>query len=168
MPDLHIRHYEPTDVAQILALYSERAAFADTLQLPFQTIEHWSAKLAPRAGFTCLVALRGDEIVGQLSLAVAQNPRRRHVASIGMGVKGSARRTGVGSALLSAAIECCERWMGVSRIGIEVYVDNIAATHLYRRHGFVVEGTCRSYAFRDGEYVDAHVMARLAADARAA
>lgn len=166
MSDLHIRHYEPADVAQILALYSERAAFADTLQLPFQTIEHWAAKLAPRAGFTCLVALRGDEIVGQLSLNVSQNPRRRHVASIGMGVKGSARRAGVGSALLSAAIDCCERWMGVSRIEIEVYADNNAAISLYRRHGFVVEGTCRNFAFRDGEYVDAHVMARLANPSR--
>jgi putative acetyltransferase len=32
---------------------------------------------------------------------------------------------------------------------------------LYRRHGFVVEGTHRAYALRDGAYVDALSMARL-------
>ena len=43
----------------------------------------------------------------------------------------------------------------------EVYTDNAAAIHLYEKFGFVIEGTKRKYAFRDGEYVDAHVMARV-------
>lgn len=163
MHNVSVRHFESSDLAQVHALYSERAAFADTLQLPFQDIGHWEAKLAARAGFICLVATRGDEIVGQLSLEVSQSPRRRHVATIGMGVKASARQSGVGSALLTAAIDCCEKWMGVSRIEIEVYTDNGAAIALYNKHGFVVEGTCRNYAFRDGQYVNAHVMARWAA-----
>jgi len=51
--------------------------------------------------------------------------------------------------------------MNVTRIEIEVYTDNVPAIALYEKHGFVVEGTCRNYAFRDGRYVDAHVMARL-------
>ncbi len=80
-----------------------------------------------------------------------------------MGVKASARNMGVGSALLSAAIDLCENWMNVSRIEIEVYTDNEAAIALYKKHGFVIEGTCRKYAFRDGKYVDAHIMARVAA-----
>jgi putative acetyltransferase len=162
MQNISIRHFEPSDLPQVHALYSERLAFADTLQLPFQAIGHWEAKLASRAGFTCLVAIRGDEVVGQLGLEVSQSPRRRHVATIGMGVKAAARQSGVGSALLSAAIDSCEKWMGVSRIEIEVYTDNAAAIALYQKHGFVVEGTCLNYALRDG-HVNAHVMARVAA-----
>jgi putative acetyltransferase len=79
-----------------------------------------------------------------------------------MGVKASARRAGVGSALLSAAVNLCERWMNITRMEIEVYTDNDAAVALYLKHGFVVEGTCRQYAFRDGQFVDIHIMARLA------
>ena len=78
-----------------------------------------------------------------------------------MGVKASARQSGVGSRLLTAAIDACEKWLNVSRIEVEVYSENLAAVRLYQKHGFVQEGTCRDYAFRDGRYVDAHIMARV-------
>ena len=80
-----------------------------------------------------------------------------------MGVRATARRIGVGSALLAAAIDLCEKWMNICRIEIEVYTDNEAAIALYKKHGFVIEGTCRKYAFRNGMYVDAYIMARVAA-----
>lgn len=164
MLPISIRHFEPADLPQIHALYAERHAFADTLQQPFQSIAHWERKLdCSRDGYVCLVAVRGDEIVGQLGLEVFRPARRRHAATIGIGVKATARKSGVGSALLTAAIDMCENWMNVSRIEIEVYTDNRAAIGLYEKHGFVVEGTCRNYAFRDGRYVDVHVMARVTA-----
>lgn len=165
MHTISIRHLEPADIPQIHALYSEPQAFSDTLQLPFQSIAQWEKRLdCSRNGFACLVAVRGEEVVGQLGLEVFQSPRRRHVATFGMGVKASARKSGVGSALLIAAIDMCENWMNVSRIEIEVYTDNAAAIRLYEKHGFVNEGTCRNYAFRDGRYVDVHVMARVSAN----
>ena len=161
---LVVRHLEPADIPQVHALYAEEEAFSNTLQLPFQPVAHWERKLdGSRPGCVYLVAFRNDELVGQLGLEVFQSPRRRHAATLGMGVKASARGAGVGSALLTAAIDLCEKWMNVSRIEIEVYCDNEAAIRLYRKHGFVVEGTCRRYAFRDGRYADVHIMARLAA-----
>lgn len=161
-----VRHLEPGDIPQVHALYAEPHAYADTLQLPFQPVAAWTGKLeCTRAGTVCLVAVRGDEVVGQLGLEASQSPRRRHVATFGMGVKSSALGTGVGSALVQAAIDLCENWMAVSRIEIEVYTGNEAAIGLYRKHGFVIEGTCRQYALRDGAYVDAHVMARLSGKA---
>lgn len=164
MTDILIRHYEPADLLQIRELYAERSAFADTLQLPFQSVTHWENKLdLSEDRFTCLVAVRGAEILGQLGLEVFHPVRRRHAPTIGMGVKASARRSGVGSALLAAAIDMCEKWMNISRIEIEVYTDNSAAIALYKKHGFVIEGTCSSYAFRNGEYVNAHIMARVTA-----
>ncbi|PBJ83449.1 hypothetical protein CMZ84_02735 [Lysobacteraceae bacterium NML93-0399] len=65
-------------------------------------------------------------------------------------------------ALLTATIGTAERWHGVRRIELEVYVDNAAATALYERHGFVREGLARGYALRDGSFVDVLLMARLA------
>ena len=78
-----------------------------------------------------------------------------------MAVKASARRSGVGSALLSAAIELCDKWFDVTRIELEVYTDNDAAIGCTRSTALSSEGTCRRYAYRDGEYVDAHLMARV-------
>jgi putative acetyltransferase len=163
MSELLIRHLEPADLPMVHALYEEPQAFANTLQVPYQSSAHWEQKLVAREGFTCLVAVRAQELVGQLGLEVYRSPRRRHVATLGMGVKASARNTGVGSALLSAAISLCEQWLNVSRIEIEVYTDNQAALALYHRHGFLIEGTSRNYAFRDGKFVDVHIMARVSA-----
>ena len=164
MQPLTIRHLEPADLPQVHALYAEPHAFADTLQPPYQPLAAWETKLdSTRPGGMHLVALRGGKLVGQLGLEALQSPRRRHVATLGMGVKAAAQRTGVGSALVVAAIEACEQWMNISRIELYVYTQNKAAVGLYQKHGFVVEGTCRNYSFRDGVYVDAHVMARVVA-----
>lgn len=163
MSELLIRHCEPADLPQIHALYSEAEAFGNTLQLPYQSLAHWQRKLDPaREGLHNLIAVRGEEVLGQIGIETSATARRRHVAGLGMGVKASARGSGVGSALLGAAIELCEKWLNISRIEIEVYTDNAAAIALYQGHGFAIEGTCRRYAFRNGQYVDAHRMARLA------
>ncbi len=161
--DLTIRHSEARDIEAIRALYAEPSVYANTLQLPWPSAELWQARLgAPTPNFHSLVACRADEVLGQIGIEQFASPRRRHVANIGMGVVERARGQGVGSALVAAAIELCEGWLGVRRIELEVYVDNAAALALYRRHGFVVEGTARGYALRAGRLVDVQLMARCA------
>ena len=160
MSETIVRLFESRDIDHIQAIYSEPGAYGNTLQLPYQSAEHWEKKLA-RDGLTNLVAVRGDDVVGHLSVELSQVPRRRHVATFGMGVKASARGTGVGALLLNAAIDLCEKWVNVSRIELEVYTDNAAGVALYSKCGFKIEGTCKRYAFRDGEYVDVHIMARV-------
>jgi len=44
---------------------------------------------------------------------------------------------------------------------LSVYTDNAPAIHLYEKFGFIIEGTARQFALRNGVYVDAHMMARL-------
>lgn len=117
MSRITIRHCEARDIEQIRAIYADPTAFANTLQLPFPSIEVSEKRLSPCPdGFTCLVAVRDDEVLGQLGLEVFCSPRRRHAATLGMGVKTSARRIGVGSALLCAAIDLCEKWMNVLKL----------------------------------------------------
>jgi len=67
----------------------------------------------------------------------------------------------IGGLELTATVDLADNWLNLKRIELEVYTDNAAAIHLYEKFGFVIEGTKRKYAFRDGEYVDAHVMARV-------
>lgn len=42
-----------------------------------------------------------------------------------------------------------------------MYTDNQAAIHLYEKWGFQREGTMTKYAFRDGSFADALMMARI-------
>ena len=62
---------------------------------------------------------------------------------------------------MQAALELADGWLNYQRLELSVYTDNLAALALYRKFGFVIEGTFRAYAFRDGQYVDSYAMARM-------
>jgi putative acetyltransferase len=68
---------------------------------------------------------------------------------------------GVGTALIRAIVDLADHWVNLTRLELEVFVDNETAIRLYERFGFQVEGTLRQHAFRDGQYVDSMVMGRL-------
>lgn len=156
-----IRHSEPSDIPAIRALYAQPSAYANTLQLPWPSLQRWERVLgSPPDGFHSLVACRDGRLLGQLGLEVFANPRRRHAANLGMAVDEHARRQGVGDALVRAAIQLATGWLAVRRLELEVYTDNEAAIALYRKHGFRIEGTATGYAYRDGGYADVHLMAR--------
>lgn len=160
-----VRRAEPADAAAFRNTMAQPSAQKGTLQLPFPSVAEWQARLEdPPEGMYSLVACLGDaegDPVGNLGLRVEANPRRRHVASLGMAVHDDFAGRGVGTALMRAALELCDQWLQVTRVELTVYVDNDAALALYRKFGFVIEGTQRAAAFRDGELVDLHVMARL-------
>lgn len=163
---IRIRRAEPEDFAAVQAIYAAPLAQAGTLQLPFPSRDLWRQRMQavdPHAHL--LLACAGDEVVGQLGLYVATNPRRRHVGDLGMGVRDDWQGRGVGTALMAAAIDLADRWLQLHRLELQVYADNAAGIALYTRHGFVEEGRHRDFAFRDGRYVDALSMARLRSQA---
>lgn len=134
----------------------------ETLQLPYPSFAMWEKRMQ-RWGddFKNLVAVVDGKVVGQLGLQLFTRARRKHVATFGMVVCASVLRRGVGSALLEAAIDACDNWMNVSRIELQVYVDNEPAIALYQKFGFEIEGTHKQFAFKNNRYVDAHTMARV-------
>ncbi len=166
---LRIRHVEPGDFDAVAVSMSTPRALAGTLQLPWSSREQWRKQLADYKPESALLVAetRGSvdepwEIVATAGLQpTGPSPRRRHAMALGMAVRDDWQGRGVGSALMDALIDRADNWMNVLRLELTVYVDNEAAHSLYRRHGFVIEGTHRAYALRDGAYVDAHAMARL-------
>ena len=160
MNALTIRLLETRDLPQLSLLYSEPDIYSNTLQLPYPAPEQWNA-LPSRPAHTSLIAVRGEEVLGHTGVDMLQRQRRRHVATFGIAVKAAARGCGVGTALVRAAVDVCERWSNITRIELQVYTDNAAAIALYRKFDFVLEGTHRHYAIRDGIHVDAHFMARI-------
>jgi len=80
------------------------------------------------------------------------------VADLGMMVAADARGRGVGSALLSAAIEWA-REARAHKVALQVWPHNERALALYRKFGFEQEGHLRRhYRRRNGELWDAVVM----------
>lgn len=161
--NVQIRHATPTDYEAVTRLFSGPKAIGGTFQLPYPSPELWRKRLAePEAGLTSLVAMLEDDLVGTISLhTYPQQPRRRHASRLGMAVRDDHQGQGVGTALMQAAIELAECWMNLTRLELEVFTDNEPAIRLYKKFDFVVEGTLRQFAFRDGQFVDAYAMARL-------
>lgn len=157
-----IRHSEPEEYEAIHAIYQQPSCYAGTLQLPFPAKATWQKRLAePSQTFFSLIAEIDGDIVGQIGMDVFTSYRRKHVANIGMGILEGYQGKGIGSKLLEAMLELAINWLAIKRIELEVYTDNEAARALYLRHGFVHEGTAKSYAFRNGEYVDVYLMAKV-------
>jgi putative acetyltransferase len=161
-PDVTVRGARREDAAALWAVYACPGVIRGTMQLPFQSPDAVAQRLSePVPGLTRLVAEVGGRPVGLLVLHVGQG-RSAHSARLGLVVHDDFQGRGVGTALLTAAVELAERWLGLHRLELEVFPDNEPALRLYRRFGFEVEGTKRRYALRDGEWMDALAMARLA------
>jgi putative acetyltransferase len=158
-----IRHIEPSDFEALHKIFSGPKAVWGVLQIPFPSAEMWRKRLAePPEGLYSLVACVDGEVVGQCGLQTFPNrPRRRHVGQLGMAVRDDWQGKGVGTALMQAAIDLAEKWLNLSRLELDVYTDNEPAIKLYRKFGFTIEGTAIHYAFRDGQFVDVYLMARL-------
>lgn len=160
--DIIIRHSEPGDYVGIKEIYEQPSCYAGTLQLPYPPEDKWQKRLAGNnENAYSLVAELDGKIVGQIGMEVFSSPRRKHAANIGMGVSEDCQGKGVGSKLLGAMLDLANNWLAVTRVELEVYTDNVAGKALYEKHGFVLEGTARNYAFRDGKYVDAFLMAKV-------
>ncbi len=162
MQDIKIRHSEDSDIPCIKAIYEGPNAYSGTLQLPHPSLKKWESRLqTSREGFYSLVAVQGNEIIGQIGFDISPNPRRKHVGYIGMAVKDAHQGKGVGNKLLEAVIDLADNWLNLKRIELSVFTENNAAVHLYKKHGFTIEGESPAYAFRNGDYASVYHMGRV-------
>ena len=161
--DITIRRAEPSDYEAIARILTYPKVIWATLQVPFPSVEQWRKKIAePPEGLYSLVACIDREVVGQIGLHTFPNqPRRHHIGAIGMVVRDDWQGKGIGTQLMQAVVDLADKWLNLSRLELDVYPDNEPAIKLYKKFGFQVEGTQIGSAFRDGQYMDTLMMARV-------
>ena len=160
--EIQVRAMNADDWRDLYEIWTDPRVCWGTLQIPFQSKDEVREKAEnPPPGMYRLVAEVGGRVVGVSSLHRGRSPRVQHIAGCGMSVHPDYWNQGVGSTLMAAIVDLADNWLNLKRIELEVYADNAAAIHLYEKFGFVIEGTKHKYAFREGEYVDTYVMARV-------
>ncbi len=160
---VRIRNVGVSDAPTLARTMSEASVVWGTLQLPWQRPERWDERLRQNDS-NRIVFLAADvrgELAGAGALHFPSEPRRQHVARLGMHVSTRFQGQGIGRKLLDALLDEADR-RAISRVELSVYPDNQRALRLYGSVGFLVEGRCRLSSFRDGTYVDDVLMARLA------
>jgi putative acetyltransferase len=158
-----VRHAEATDADAVHEIFTDPDVMHWLIDVPYapqaQTRKH-IVELPD--GRYMLVAVDSGEIAGALGFGACAAPRMRHVGRLGpIAVARAWQGRGVGSALMRAAIDLADNRLNLVRLELLVIDGNDAATGLYRRFGFEVEGTLRAFGFQAGRYVDVHTMARV-------
>jgi RimJ/RimL family protein N-acetyltransferase len=152
-----VRLARPEDGRRLAELFAAVAEERDGIATePPVDVDARTEQFARSTDGTILAVAAGD-LVG--SLHVEAN--RFGVGELAMAVALPWRGHGVGSALLTAAIEKA-RGEGLHKLSLEVFPHNDAAIALYRKFGFVEEGLrVKHYRRASGELWDSIIMGLL-------
>ena len=113
-----------------------------------------------RDGHCQFIAQQEGAVVGWCDVLPVRGEARAHVGALGIALIPSARHLGIGRRLMQSAVD--KAWeVGLSRIELDVRIDNANAKALYERMGFEVEGVHRRAFLIDGEFFDSYSMALL-------
>ncbi|MEO8609574.1 MAG: GNAT family N-acetyltransferase [Chloroflexota bacterium] len=80
---------------------------------------------------------------------------------VGIAVHADWRGKGVGTALLRNLIGWAQRTGAIWRIELDVFTHNAQAIHVYQKLGFEIEGRRQKAYYKNGQFVDAFMMALL-------
>ena len=160
-PAYHVRPARPRDAASFLAMW--RAVVAEGVYVRSdevgRTVRDYRRTFRGswREDAAHLVAVEGDRVIGQVYLQREPGPVTGHVATLGMAVAPDSRGQGVGTALLEAGIGWA-RQVGVEKLALSVYPDNVRARSLYLTFGFVEEGRLSGHSKKRAGYFDEILM----------
>lgn len=147
------------DAWRCVGVVARERAYIGFLEAPplEQSRSFWTSLIEKRHPF--LVAVDGGTVVGWCDVQPVPRPIFAHVGTLGMGLLPDHRGRGLGTALMTAALEA-SRARGLERVELAVFAGNERAQHLYAKMGFVVEGVQSRRAKIDGCYRDEILMAR--------
>lgn len=168
-----IRSAHPDDAARLLSFVPETFATTDMV---LTQADEWKLTQAQERAFIqeCLDApgslalvaeveaskTSGHGFVGMLSMKQGHRRRSEHTTYLGMMVGEAWRGQGVGDALMHCAVAFAKAAPVLRRITLEVAATNTPGLALYKKHGFVIEGTRKGqFQRKTGVFEDDYIMA---------
>lgn len=158
-----IRFIEETDLDAMHEILTAPHVLSGTMRLPVSAKEQTRNRIKHVDGTFKLVAIRDGRVAGYGELITFPDlPAHRHAGDINLvATHPDFRGRKIGDALMTFLLDLSDNWLQLSRLGLTVWNENKKAIALYESHGFAIEGTLPRYVFRNGRYLDAHMMGRL-------
>jgi RimJ/RimL family protein N-acetyltransferase len=162
---LVLREAEPRDAERMLAYFEQVAGESEFLTYgPGEfgmTVEgeqdFLQAVAASPTSLSLLAEVEGA-LAGNLTFSTGKRPRIRHTGEFGISVARDYWGLGIGGYLLRYLINWARAGGMVRKINLHVRADNLAAMHLYEKHGFVQEGRVTREFYLHGTFHDVCVM----------
>ncbi|MGX1265382.1 RimJ/RimL family protein N-acetyltransferase [Rossellomorea marisflavi] len=162
---MNFRRVHPEDSRKIVRLMKEVEKTS-----PYMMMEGGERKTTPeqfksfleRIGntSTILAAEESGEFVGYVMILTESTRKTSHRAYMVIGIREDWRGKGLGKSLIWEGIQWAKE-RSLTRLELTVVTDNKPAIALYKRMGFVIEGTKRQSLYIDGQYHDEYYMAQL-------
>ncbi len=130
-----------------------RQAAGDTDYLPFSAAEIAESDYLYYRDSVLIGAFLSGRLAGVVQIIAPPLPRLRHRGTLFEAVLRDCWGKGIGSGLLSYAVEEAGR-RGLSKIAVSLSSDNLRGKSFVLRHGFVSEGPDSRLFSIDGRYVD--------------
>ena len=105
-----------------------------------------------------LVAEYENQLIGSIDVTGSQRERMKHTGLIGMGMLEEWRNSGLGTLLMENAIAWSKQNALLELLWLQVYTENYAALHLYKKMGFIENGTIKNYFKHETDYFDVMTM----------
>jgi RimJ/RimL family protein N-acetyltransferase len=107
-----------------------------------------------------LLAVKGDNIAGILTLTGKIGIKMFHRATLGLALKKKYWGMGIAHTLMSTALEVSLR-SSLIKLELEVVTVNARAVKLYKKFGFSVDGIIKYAKIYDGKVYDHYIMSKI-------
>ncbi|MDU2559737.1 MAG: GNAT family N-acetyltransferase [Streptococcus mitis] len=167
--ELLIREAGPNDAAALVSFLNRVSVETDFTSLDgdgiLLTSEEMAIFLNKQASWDnqiTLLAFLNDKIAGIVNITADQRKRVRHIGDLFIVIGKKYWNNGLGSLLLEEVVEWAQASGILRRLQLTVQTRNLAAVHLYQKHGFAIEGRQERGAYiEEGEFIDVYLMGRL-------
>jgi putative acetyltransferase len=159
--EVEIRPVRPEDAEAIHQLRLLPSIIDNTMAIPSERVAD-ARRRVESAGPDdhVFVAVVDGQVVGMAGLHVGAR-KLRHTGDVGMMVHDQFQGRGIGRELLEMLLHVADNFLGLTRVQLEVFPDNVRAIRLYEGCGFEHEGRKRKAVWRHGEHLDVLIMGRI-------
>jgi ribosomal protein S18 acetylase RimI-like enzyme len=160
-----IREAEPKDAEKMIAFYNRVGGESDFLSFgkgefvrPLSEYELFLASVKQEQNSLIIVTEKDEEIISIASITSSQNPRNKHVGTLGNVVEKVYSGLGLGRLLMVELIEWARTNKQTKKIELVTREDNRRAISLYKQLGFQTEGLKEKDTYINGVYYNTMLM----------